>query len=36
LEHLHKELDLAMALSGVATLDEIGPDLIQQVDPMSL
>ncbi|MFQ5918716.1 MAG: alpha-hydroxy acid oxidase [Thermoplasmata archaeon] len=34
LEHLHKELDLAMALSGVATLDEIGPGLIQEVDPV--
>ncbi|MFQ5552377.1 MAG: alpha-hydroxy acid oxidase [Thermoplasmata archaeon] len=31
LEHLHEELDLAMALSGVATLQDIGPALLQDL-----
>ncbi|MFQ5986721.1 MAG: alpha-hydroxy acid oxidase [Thermoplasmata archaeon] len=33
LEHLREELDLAMALSGVATLRDIGPTLLQDLRP---
>ena len=31
LEHLHEELDRAMALSGLASLEDIGPSLLQDL-----
>ncbi|MFQ6013373.1 MAG: alpha-hydroxy acid oxidase [Thermoplasmata archaeon] len=33
LEHLHRELDRAMALSGVASLADMGPSLLQDLQP---